>query len=167
MIRQLSAPGTRTAIAHDGALLRVYRGRVALTKPRASPEFEPVPWKGEARLALPALGGELRFRRARGKGIDLSRLKTHSFFVRLREPGARLQPDVRRPRRTLKNLFQEAGVPPWERDRMPLLYCGRDLAWVPGIGVDARFRAPRGAPGAVPDWRNLLFLRGTSSGGRK
>ena len=27
-------------------------------------------WRGEPKLALPALGGELRFRRARGKGID-------------------------------------------------------------------------------------------------
>ena len=37
--------------------------------------------------------------------------------------GARLQPDCRRPRRSLKNLLQEAGIPPWQRDGLPLLFC--------------------------------------------
>jgi tRNA(Ile)-lysidine synthase len=72
----------------------------------------------------------------------------------LRNGGERLQPDSRRPRRTLKNLFQEAGVPPWRRDRLPLLYCGDDLVWVPGLGVDARYRAGAGAPGLQPEWHD-------------
>ena len=58
--------------------------------------------------------------------------------VKLRAGGERLQPDARRPRRTLKNLFQEAGVPAWERERLPLLYRGDALVWAPGLGVDAR-----------------------------
>ena len=52
-------------------------------------------------------GGELRFRKARGKGIALEH---KALSVRLRSGGERLQPDPHRPRRTLKNLFQEAGV---------------------------------------------------------
>jgi tRNA(Ile)-lysidine synthase len=36
---------------------------------------------------------------------------------------------------------------------MPLLFCGTDLVWVPGLGVDARYLARRGAPGIVPEWR--------------
>jgi len=73
--------------------------------------------------------------------------------VRLRSGRERLQPDPRRPRRTLKNLFQEAGVPPWERERLPLLFCGDDLVWAPGLGVDARFHARRGARSVVPSWQ--------------
>ena len=64
--------------------------------------------------------------------------------MRLRSGGERLQPDPKRPRRTLKNLFQEAGVPPWERERLPLLFCGDELVWVPGLGVDARYPGARG-----------------------
>ena len=75
--------------------------------------------------------------------------------VRLRAGGERLQPDARRPRRTLKNLFQEAGVPPWERDRLPLIVCGDDLVWVPGLGVDVRYRAPKNRPGVLPEWRKM------------
>jgi tRNA(Ile)-lysidine synthase len=101
-------------------------------------------------LKIPSLGGELRYRRAKGRGIALE----HSpISVRLRAGGERLQPDPRRPRRTLKNLFQEAGVPPWRRERLPLLFRGEDLVWVPGLGVDARFQTPPGTSGLLPEWR--------------
>jgi len=148
MLKQLTSGGARTLIEHDGARLRVYRGTII--QDQALRAFAPIWWQGETRLRIPELGGELRFRRARGKGIDASR---KPLRVRLRAGGERLQPDARRPRRTLKNLFQEAGVPPWERDRLPLLFVGDDLVWVPGLGVDARFHAPPGAQGLVPEWR--------------
>jgi tRNA(Ile)-lysidine synthase len=73
--------------------------------------------------------------------------------VKLRSGGERLQPDARRPRRTLKNLFQEAGVPAWERERLPLLYRGDELVWAPGLGVDARYTAGQKSAGWVPEWR--------------
>jgi len=153
MLRQLAGRGARTRVDHDGASLRVYRGRVAMPSVAAPAAFEPLTWRGEPRLPLPPLGGELRFRRARGRGIDARRLGGHALTVALRRGGERLQPDARRPRRTLKNLFQEAGLAPWERERLPMLYCDGQLVWVPGFGVDAAWRAPAGGPGIVPEWR--------------
>jgi tRNA(Ile)-lysidine synthase len=154
MLKQLTAGGTRTLIEHDGARLRVYRGRVLEERGAAPGEFKAIQWKGEPRLAIPALGGELRFRTVRGKGFSRNLFK-ETLTIRLRAGGERLQPDARRPRRTLKNLFQEAGVPPWERDRLPLLTCGSDLVWVPGLGVDARYQAAKNAPGVLPEWRKM------------
>ncbi|MGH8749792.1 MAG: tRNA lysidine(34) synthetase TilS, partial [Burkholderiales bacterium] len=133
MLRQLAGRGTRTAIAHDGARLRMYRGRVSVEPDRI------------------ATGGRLRLRRARGRGIDAARLERSRLSLRSRTGGERLQLDPRRPRRSLKNLFQEAGVPPWRRER-PLLYCGEELVWVPGVGVAAGWRAARGERGVVPEW---------------
>ena len=132
MLRQLTGKGARTAIEHDGAVLRVYRGRVSVEK---------------------RPGGELRLRPARGRGIDAARLERSRVTLRARAGGERLQLDARRPRRTLKNLFQEAGIPPWRRERLPLLYCGDELVWVPGLGVAAGWQAARGARGVVPEWR--------------
>jgi tRNA(Ile)-lysidine synthase len=149
MLKQLAAGGARTELRHDGATVRVYRGRVSLD-PGGVEKFAGRTWNGERSLPLPALGGELRFRRARGKGIALAH---QPLDVRLRSGGERLQLDARRPRRTLKNLFQEAGIPPWERGRLPLLFSGDELVWVPGIGIDARFQAPVGANGLVPEWK--------------
>jgi|SRR3954471_4982422 len=144
MLRQLAAGRAATRIEHDGATLRLYRGEVFFDAALRAQDFSPVKWRGERKLALPALGGELVFRR--GLGIH-ARYKP--LVVRLRSGGERLQPHPRRPRRTLKNLFQEAGVPSWQRDRLPLLYCGEELVWAAGLGVDARFQGP----GVVPEWK--------------
>jgi len=134
MLKQLTGRGTRTAVAHDGAQLRVYRGRVSVSRD--------------------GLGqGELRLRPARGRGIDAARLERARVTLRPRAGGERLQLDARRPRRTLKNLFQEAGIAPWRRERLPLLYCGDELVWVPQLGIAAGWHAARGARGLVPEWR--------------
>lgn len=146
MLRQLTAAGPGTRIDHDGKTLRVYRGRILMDAPAAG-AFAPVPWNGERELPIPALGGELRFEP--GEGIDARLIRKNAFVVRLRSGKERLQLHPRRPRRTLKNLFQEAGVPSWARGRVPLLFCGEDLVWVAGLGVDVRFRGR----GLVPQWR--------------
>ena len=151
MLKQLTSKGSRTLVEHDGARLRVYRGKV-IQDADVSGSFTSVEWKGESQLAIPELGGELRFRRARGKGIAAS---ARPLRVRLRAGGDRLQPDPQRPQRTLKNLFQEAGVPPWERDRLPLLTSGDDVVWVPGLGVDVKYRAAKNASGILPEWRKM------------
>jgi tRNA(Ile)-lysidine synthase len=150
MLKQLTSRGSKTLIEHDGARFRVYRG--SLVEDRRAGSFTPIPWRGERKLALPELGGELRFRRARGKGIAAD---AKPLQIRVRKGGERLQPDPRRPRRTLKNLFQEAGVPPWERDRLPLLARGDDVVWVPGLGVDVKYQAPKNASGILPEWRKM------------
>jgi tRNA(Ile)-lysidine synthase len=148
LLKQLTSGGVRTTVAHDGVKLHVYRGKVSIDSSRDSP-FAAIEWKGETLLRIPALGGELRFRKARGKGIALEH---KPLSIRLRSGGERLQPDPRRPRRTLKNLFQEAGIAPWERERLPLLFSGDDLVYAPGLGIDARFQARVGAEGLIPEW---------------
>jgi tRNA(Ile)-lysidine synthase len=146
MLRQLTSGGARTQLDHGGKRLRVYRDRVFIDRDEGA-AFPPIPWKGERKLKIPALGGELRFKA--GQGIDLRLIKENAFLVRQRSGGERLQLHPRRPRRTLKNLFQEAGVPSWARGRVPLLFCGEDLVWAAGLGVDVRYQGS----GLVPEWR--------------
>jgi tRNA(Ile)-lysidine synthase len=175
MLKQLTSRGARTLVEHDGMRLRVYRGKLSIEAASGIADFAPLAWNGERRLPIPALGGELRLSAALGQGIDAELLSGKSCVIRLRSGGERLQPDARRPRRALKNLFQEAGVPPWERDRMPLLFCGDDLVWVPGLGIDVRYQTGAGAAGVLPEWRREanrakekyrskpLFLRKTNA----
>ncbi len=154
MLRQLTTAraGARIAIEHDGAVLRVARGRVVVVPKRASAPFAPMPWRGERRMVFDSPSGELRFRLGAG-GIDPALLNEAGLVVDLRRRGARLRLRADGPSRTLKNLFQEAGVPQWERDRLPMLWSGDALVWVPGLGVDAAFTAADGRRGWVPDWR--------------
>ena len=149
MLKQLAGAGRNLKIDHDGVALRVYRGKVTLSRSQAPLAFESMAWKGETGLALP--GGTLNFRRVQGRGIDRSLTRNGTWQVRLRRGGERLRLNAKRPRRTLKNLFQEAGIPPWERDRLPLLFCGDALVWVPGLGVDAEYLSADA--GILPEWR--------------
>jgi len=52
--------------------------------------------------------------------------------VRFRQGGERIKPAGRNGSHDLKSLFQESAVPGWQRDRIPLLFVGDDLAAVVG-----------------------------------
>lgn len=110
------------------------------------------PWKGESVLKIPELGGELRFHAVVGEGISCRQLEGKPVTVRLRRGGERLRFRFDGPSRSLKNLFQEQGIPPWVRRTLPLLYAGADLACVPGLGVDCAYQAASGEPGWVVQW---------------
>lgn len=143
----------RVLIELDGFELYRFRGRL-----HAVPRLPPVRkeytrlWRGERMLALPELGGILAMTPSRGHGVSLERLRGRAVTIRLRRGGERLQPDCRRPRRSLKNLLQERRVPPWERGRLPLIFCGGKLVWAAGIGVDCAFQAKAGGAGVEPVW---------------
>jgi len=153
-LRQIVAAKEDARVKVDLAGHDLYRwkGGLHLVPRRESATPFVRPWRNERRLSLPELGGVLRMARGTGPGIGLAKLKEHAVVVRARTGGERLQPDCSRPRRTLKNLFQERGVPPWVRDRVPLLFCGADLVWVPGIGVDCAYQAAPREPSLKPAW---------------
>ncbi len=135
MLRQLlgASEDAGLEIAHDGMRLRRYRGELAL-------------------LPAGGLQGRVVFHRVEGAGIDAKKFRAQPVTVRPRQGGERLRLAAGGPSRTLKNLFQEAGIPPWERDSLPLVYCGGELVWVPGLGIAAGFRAPSGRAGLLPEW---------------
>lgn len=110
-------------------------------------------WQGENELKLNELGGTLIFWPVHGQGISRARLEEAPVTLRLRQGGERLQPDCKRPRRSLKNLFQEAGIPPWMRQTLPLLYSGENLAAGLGIGIDCAFQARPDEPGIMLEWK--------------
>ncbi|MCC6195409.1 MAG: tRNA lysidine(34) synthetase TilS [Burkholderiales bacterium] len=150
MLDQLAnaRPDARVRIAHAGAEVGIYRDRVIVHPP--PPPAYALAWSGEAELRLPH--GRLAFGRADGDGIAADRIAGRRVHVRPRAGGERLQLAANRPRRALKSILQDAGVPPWERQRLPLVYCDDALAAVPGIGVDAAFATAPDAPGITLTW---------------
>ena len=166
----LSAPGRdqleealRQAFAARGdARLRVKLGAVWLRRHRGhlylqAAGREPargwsLTWSGEDEVVLPDGLGRLRFEPARGTGLSLERMQAQRIVVRARAGGERLRVAPNRPSRTLKNLLHEAAIPEWERGRMPLVFVGEVLVWVPAVGQDFRFTAGKEEPGVMPRW---------------
>ena len=81
-----------------------------------------------------------------GRGLARDRL-ARPLSVRWRRGGEICRLPGRQHHSRLKKLFQDAGVPPWQRERIPLLYCGDELAAVVGYWYCAPFAAQNEEPG--------------------
>ena len=151
MLSQLGTarPDARIRFVHEGVWFGVFRGR--LLAHRAAPPIYECAWQGEPFLELPH--GRLAFVTAHGAGLSATCLHNGALVVRPRAGGERLQPFATRPRRALKAWLQEASMPSWQREALPLLFCGDVLAAVPGLGVDVAFQAQADQPGFTLDWR--------------
>lgn len=100
--------------------VRVWRGRMwAMHRRPAFDEAWSATWHG-APLDLPG-GGTLSLQ---GRRVE------QPLTVRYRQGGEALRPHGDCHTRELRDLFQRAGVPPWERPRIPLLEAGGRLVAV-------------------------------------
>jgi tRNA(Ile)-lysidine synthase len=153
MLDQLRASrgDAMTRIAHAGAEIGAYRGRVHVHPPAPGPYD--IAWDGARDVEL--AHGILRIAGVEGAGIDEQRMRNTPLRVRSRQGGERFQIAANRPRRALKSILQDAGIPPWERASLPLVMSGSDVVAVPGVGVDAAWQAPKGARGIVLTWTPL------------
>lgn len=75
-------------------------------------------------------GGVVRLARGGKVGLAANCLNDDDVVVRFRSGGECLRPSGRNGRHTLKKLFQEWGVPPWQRAFVPLIYIGDEIAAV-------------------------------------
>lgn len=127
-----------------------YRDGVWL-EPIAAPLPAGQRWCGQA--ALPWGDALVRFEATTGAGLSRAALDAASEVrLGLRTPGMRLRLHASRPRRALRTLCQEAGIPAWLRDRLPVLWVDGEPAWVGGIGVSAAMACPPGQAGVLPCW---------------
>jgi len=143
----------RVRVELEGVGLRRFQDALYIvrTPPRLAVAFEQA-WNGRGVLALPQLGGSLRLVRSRGEGIAVDVLRKAALVVRTRRGGEVLRPAPGGRQRTVRNLLQEAAMPPWLRERLPFLYVDGVLAAVPGVGVDAKFQAGMDQSGLLPAW---------------
>ncbi len=117
-----------------------YRG-LLLLKPvdDASRDSVVLQWQAEEEIAIASWGGVLRFTAVNGEGFDPGWLRAMPLEVRPRGGGERFKPHAARPSKTLKRLFQDAGVAEFERGRLPLLWRDGQLIYVARLGADVRF----------------------------
>jgi tRNA(Ile)-lysidine synthase len=178
MLRQLrdaaaARDGHALRVDHAGHSLRVYRN-VLFWEPGDSADapdldegaapFKAVvelQWRDEEVWRLPQWRGSFVFEPVDAPGDDVvgeGVLRAAPLAARSRVGGERMRVASEAPSRTLKNLFQERGVPAWKRD-VPMLFVGEALLFVPHVGVN-RDAAPSAAHGPLRriSWRPDLLL---------
>jgi tRNA(Ile)-lysidine synthase len=109
-------------------------------------------WDLQGPLRLPPGLGSLAIKE-NGHELDLSRLASAPVRVSFRQGGEQCRPAGRGHRHSLKKLFQEAAVPPWQRERTPLVYVGDELAQIMGVCVCEPFKAQAGKPSVNIVWQ--------------
>jgi tRNA(Ile)-lysidine synthase len=131
---------------HDECSIRLWRGQLqigASINPEDSQQgewtFVSIPVKSD-QGGLPA-------------AWILKAKKAGAIEFRVRSGAERLQVTASGSRKTLKNLYQENAVPPWER-QAPLLYMDGELVAVAGVGVSYPHLVYTGKR-MVPEWKPL------------
>lgn len=141
-----AGPGVEL-VAWRGALRIEARGaaQAALVPPSVQADLSrPGP------LRVPGWPGILLLRPVTAGGLDVRLLQ--QAWLAPRRGGERFQRAPNTPPRSLKKQFQLAAVPAHARQG-PLVWLGPQLAFVPGLGVDARMVAESGVPQLQLTWQ--------------
>jgi tRNA(Ile)-lysidine synthase len=131
---------SEACVRWKGVEVRRYRNKIYAMNPLPNHDPDVVyTWKISQPLELSV--GILKAKRNRGKGIKVECIKNENVEVRYRQGGEYIQPYGKSHKCELKKLFQENGILPWQRNRMPLIYLEDKLIAVSDLWVDAAFYA--------------------------
>jgi tRNA(Ile)-lysidine synthase len=148
-------------VSWPGTEVRRYRDRLYAMPPLPTlpQECSSLRWGREAVTVLPGGLGELRPVRFMGHGIR-EELLVGEVTIGWRRGGEVLLLPGRDGHHTLKNLFQEAALPPWQRGRWPLLYIDGQLAQVAGLWTDSDFACGAAEQGIHFEWSPAIEMPG-------
>jgi tRNA(Ile)-lysidine synthase len=155
MLRQLCDAREDAAVCVSFGEWEVRRYQDRVYAMRAQGDFDPATvlvWAGEGELLWSAMGAKIMFSTASGIGISLDKLKGEIISLRLRSGGESLRLHSKGANRSLKNILQEKNVPPWQRERLPLLYCGDELVAIIGVAIHAAYQANKGEKSLLVSW---------------
>jgi tRNA(Ile)-lysidine synthase len=97
-------------------------------------------WQGESEIVI-SDHVRLTFKQQLGLGLSLKKLEHVKLRIKNREGGERFKPDLGRPSRTIKRMLQEYNIPPWQRERLPLVFMDETLVAIPNLAVAANLKA--------------------------
>ena len=129
---------------HDECSIRLWRGQLQISESVNPEKSQQGEWTFVAISERSAQGG------LPATWITQAR-KTGAIEFRERSGAERLQVTASGPRKTLKNLYQENAVPPWQR-QAPLLYIDGELVAVAGVGVSYPHLVYTGRR-LAPEWK--------------
>lgn len=148
-----AAPARNPLVSWPEGSIRRYRQRLYALPPL--PAFDAstcLNWAAQTPLTLPG-NGVLHGQATHGVGVRADWIQSGNCTVRYRQGGERCRLPGRHGQHTLKKLLQESAVPPWWRDRLPLLYLDDQLAAVADVWVCAPFAATADQPAVRLSWQ--------------
>ena len=139
--------------AHEG-VIRVYRGHAHITDDAKF--WQPRAWAGEPSLELKCGNvtvGELGFTSSIRNNALRPPRAGETWTVRMRQEGDGVALSERSGHVALKNIFQQANIPPWSRNTWPLVLCNDEIACVASVATAKVFTVAPGESGFVCQWK--------------
>lgn len=125
----VTRPDAQTQVQWPGGEGRMFRGQLYLFEPLITASA--LGYEGQLEISKPWQGPEGRLELSRADGAGLTEAWVEKgLTVRFRTGGERFKPLDSAHSRKLKKLLQLAGIVPWMRPRIPLLYCDSTLVAV-------------------------------------
>ncbi len=132
-----------------GSVVRRYRDDLYLLSAKLDvSNSESLSWDLKTELRL-SDGRCLKLERRQGAGLKASLQGRSDVSVRFRQGGEVCRPLGRKQAHRLKTLWQEWGVPPWERNRIPLIYAGGEIIQVLGYCICEPWQANADEAGLI------------------
>jgi tRNA(Ile)-lysidine synthase len=136
----------------DGWEMRRHRGWLYCEQKLPALDTQQVlEWPTHMPLQLPAGLGSLRISPGQPGRLSAAKLPA-TLTVRFRAGGETLQPAGHAIHHKLKKLLQASAVLPWWRERLPLIYAGKQLVAVGDLWIAAEFAAREREPAVSIVW---------------
>ncbi len=87
--------------------------------------------------------------------FDREKLLGKKLTISFRKGGERFRRTARGQSRTLKHWFQEQGIPPWERDQIPLIFWGDELIQVGNVVVHDMQKKSAADDSCIIHWQKI------------
>ncbi|GFE87873.1 tRNA lysidine(34) synthetase TilS [Steroidobacter agaridevorans] len=147
-------------VGWDGWEMRRHRGWLYCEqKLPALDTGQAIAWPAHAPLQLPAGLGSLRISPGEPGRLSAAKLPA-TLTVRFREGGETIQPVGHAIHHKLKKLLQASAVLPWWRERLPLVYAGKQLVAVGDLWIADEFAATDGEPAVSIVWEHRPAIVG-------
>jgi len=133
-----AADDATPAVSWGQSEIRRYQDELYLLEKKEHDTSETLLWKPREILVIENIGVELVAHATNNNGLSSS-LMDQQLKVCFRQGGEKIKPPGRKHSHSLKNLMQDAGIPPWERSRIPLVYLDDELVCVCGHWMASKF----------------------------
>jgi tRNA(Ile)-lysidine synthase len=141
-------------LAWPGVELRRYRECIFALRPLSEPDDQwRAMWQPGARLQLPEDCGWIDAESTTAAALRLPQPDEH-VSLRLAQEGEWVQLPGHEHRHALKNLCQQAGIPPWLRRRLPIVMYGEQPAAIADRWVCEGFASTAGQAGWRLRWHD-------------
>lgn len=144
-----SAEDKTPLVAWPGAEVRRYRDEIFILSANENKlDLGEYRIQGTTTVRL-SDGYALKWQLTSGQGLKQHVLNA-PLLMKFRQGGERIQLQGQAQHKSLKQLFQEWGVPPWKRQQIPLIFVDHELIAVIGYGYAEHYAADIGEKGWLP-----------------